>query len=72
MAATRKLIWIEGSRFRGWGCSECHWRFDPSGPPTGNSVDEMMRNFELQRDKAFASHVCAEHRRGQVRKKVDD
>jgi hypothetical protein len=21
----------------------------------------MMRNFELQRDKEFASHVCADH-----------
>jgi hypothetical protein len=60
MAATRKLIWIEESRFRGWGCSECPWRFNPSGSTTGNSFDEMMRNFELQRDKAFTSHVCAE------------
>jgi hypothetical protein len=21
----------------------------------------MMRNFELQRDREFSSHVCAEH-----------
>jgi hypothetical protein len=65
MAATRKLIWIEENRFRGWGCSECPWRFNPSGSPTGNSFDEMIWNFELQRDKAFTSHVCAEQPRGQ-------
>jgi hypothetical protein len=27
----------------------------------GESLDEMMRNFELQRDKEFASHVCGDH-----------
>jgi hypothetical protein len=63
MAATRKLIWIEENRFGGWGCSECPWVFNPSGSPTGNSFDEMVQNVELQRDKAFTSHVCAEHPR---------
>ena len=57
----RKLVWIERQRFRGFGCSECDWRFKPSGGPTGTSFDEMMRNVELQRDKEFASHVCADH-----------
>ena len=47
--------------FRGYGCSACAWVFKPSGAPTGNSFDEMMRNFELQRDKEFTSHVCADH-----------
>ena len=61
MAAIRKLIWIEKGGFRGYGCSTCAWVFNPSGPPTGNSFDEMMRSFELQRDKEFDSHVCAEH-----------
>jgi hypothetical protein len=61
MAARRKLIWIEESHFRGYGCSACAWVFKPSGAPTGNSFDEMMRNFELQRDKEFAFHVCADH-----------
>jgi hypothetical protein len=61
MVAIRKLTWIETSRFRGFGCSACAWVFKPSGALTGNSFDEMMRNFELQRDKEFASHVCAEH-----------
>jgi hypothetical protein len=58
---SRKLIWIEQERFRGFGCSECGWRFKSSGKPTGTTFDEMMRNFELQRDKEFASHVCADH-----------
>jgi hypothetical protein len=61
VAMSRTLVWIEQQRFRGFGCSECGWRFNPSGAPTGTSFDEMMRNFELQRDKEFTSHVCADH-----------
>jgi len=57
----RELIWIEQQRFAGWGCSECAWVFNPSGIPTGNSLDEMKRNYEQRRDKDFAAHVCAEH-----------
>jgi len=60
-AMSRRLVWIEQDRFRGFGCSECGWRFKSSGKPTGTSFDEMMRNFELLRDKEFASHVCANH-----------
>ena len=62
-AMNRKQVWIEQQRFRGFGCSECGWRFRPSGAPTGTSFDEMMRNFELQRDKEFTLHVCADHPR---------
>jgi hypothetical protein len=58
---SRKLVWIEQRQFRGFGCSACGWRFKSAGPPTGTSFDEMMRNFELQRDKEFTSHVCADH-----------
>ncbi len=58
---SRRMIWIEQERFRGFGCSECGWRFKPSGEPTCKSFDEMMRNFELQRDMEFESHVCADH-----------
>ncbi len=58
---TRNVVWVEEERFRGFACSECSWRFDSSAAPTGKSFDEMMRNFELQRDKEFASHVCAGH-----------
>jgi hypothetical protein len=60
-AMSRKLVWIEQPRFRGYGCSECGWRFKTSGMPTGRSFDEMMRNFESQRDKEFTSHACADH-----------
>ena len=58
---SRKLVWIELKVFRGFGCSECGWRFKSSGAPEGKSFNEMMRNFELQRDKEFESHVCADH-----------
>jgi hypothetical protein len=58
---SRELIWIDQERFRGFGCSECGWRFNPSSVATSTSFDEMMRNVELQRDKEFTSHVCADH-----------
>jgi hypothetical protein len=58
---SRTLIWVEQNHFRGFGCSECGWRFKPSSVVTGASFDEMMRNFELQRDREFKSHVCADH-----------
>ena len=61
IVAMRELIWIDKDRFRGWGCSECGWVFNPSGAPTGKSFDQMMRNFELQRDNEFTAHVCPEH-----------
>jgi hypothetical protein len=48
---------------RAFGCSECAWVFNPSDSVTGNSFDEVMRNFELQRDREFSSHVCSDHRR---------
>jgi len=55
----RKLVWIENQTLQGFGCSECNWRFNPSGAPVGKSLDEMKRNYEAQRDKEFAAHVCA-------------
>jgi len=60
-AMTRKLVWIDQQHFRGFGCSECAWVFNPSGAPAGKSFDEMMRNFELQRDREFTLHVCTDH-----------
>jgi rubredoxin len=59
----RELVWIDQSRFRGWGCSECGWVFSPSGPPIGYNLDAMTRNFEAQRNKEFASRLCVEHPR---------
>jgi hypothetical protein len=62
-AMRRKLVWIENERFLGWGCSECAWVFHASGTPIGKSLEDMMKNYELQRDNSFAAHVCAEHPR---------
>jgi hypothetical protein len=59
----RKLVWVDEWRFRGFACSECSWRFDSPAAPTGKAFDEIMRNYELQRDKEFTSHVCADHPR---------
>lgn len=57
----RKLEWVERDNFHGWACSECAWVFNPAGPPHGESLDQMIREFEQQRAKEFASHVCAEN-----------
>jgi hypothetical protein len=59
----KKMIWVKVAHHEGWACSECAWIFNPSGPPVGLSLDEMKRNFERQRDKEFAFHVCAQHTR---------
>jgi hypothetical protein len=63
MAPSRELIWIEEPHFLGWGCSECAWRFKPSGPPVGGSLEEMKGNYLGLRDEESAAHVCAEHPR---------
>jgi len=63
---SRQLVWIDQQRFRGFGCSECGWRFKSSGRPVGTSFDEMMRIFEMQRDKEFTSHVCAGHSKSKL------
>jgi hypothetical protein len=57
----RDLVWLDQPRFRGWGCSHCAWVYNPPGPPIGETFDAMMRNYEVQRDKEFASHVCASY-----------
>jgi hypothetical protein len=58
-SSSRKLVWVEGQRVEGWGCSECAWVFKPSGPAIGISLDEMKRNFQMQLSEEFASHACA-------------
>jgi hypothetical protein len=60
----RKMIWIKTARVEAWACSECAWAFNPSDPPRGRDLDEMKQNYESQRDKEYAAHVCAEHPRG--------
>jgi hypothetical protein len=59
----RQMTYISIERSQTWACSDCAWTFNPSGPPRGNSLEEMKQNYERQRDKEYASHVCAEHPR---------
>ena len=59
----RELVWVDQPRKRGWGCSQCAWIFNPIDSPIGETLDAMMQNFESQRDKEFASHVCSNHSR---------
>jgi len=59
----RQMVWIKTTRIEAWACSECAWTFSPSGPPNGSSLEEMKQNYERQRDKEYASHVCADHPR---------
>ena len=54
----RGLAWIKTQDFQGYGCSECDWKYKPIGKVAGDSLDEMKRRFEAERDKEFASHVC--------------
>jgi rubredoxin len=59
--SARELVGIEGQNVLGWGCSECSWVFNPSGPPVGESLDAMTRNYQAQLSDEFASHDCARH-----------
>jgi len=59
----RKMIYVKSVKNEGWVCDECAWTFNPAGPPLGTSLDEMKRNFERQRNREFATHVCAQHPR---------
>jgi hypothetical protein len=58
----RKLVWIENANFEGFGCSECNWVFKPANAIVTESLDEMKRKYEAERDKEFSAHVCAQHR----------
>ncbi|MGB7846730.1 MAG: hypothetical protein WBL63_14025 [Candidatus Acidiferrum sp.] len=42
----RKLIWIKGETFLGYGCSECNWVFNPSGLLVGETLAEMKTRYE--------------------------
>jgi hypothetical protein len=57
----RKLEWIESQNFQGSGCSECNWKFTPAGAVEGDSLDEMKRKYQAERDKEFAAHVCLKY-----------
>jgi hypothetical protein len=57
----RRLEWIKSPNFHGFGCSECNWRLEPSGGLFGDSLDEMKRKYQAERDRRFAVHVCVKH-----------
>jgi len=59
-----ELVWVQTKDFMGWSCSECVWKFKPSGIPAGNTLAEIKLNFERERDKEFESHACAKHPKG--------
>ena len=60
-AVQPEMVWVERGSFVGWACSQCAWEFTPSKIPTGNTIAEIKQNYERERDKEFASHVCAKH-----------
>jgi hypothetical protein len=68
----RTLIRIKQPRFHGFGCSECAWGFNPSGPPEGNSLQEMKEYYQRRRDEEFAIHDCAEHPRAKKVKSLNN
>jgi len=53
----RRVIWIEKQNFQGFACSGCDWRFEPSGMPEGNSLEEMERHFKEQLAKEFRKRI---------------
>jgi hypothetical protein len=63
LAQQREMVWVEQERFCGWACSVCAWVFNRLGPLVGNSIEEMKQRYAMERDKEFASHVCAAHPR---------
>jgi hypothetical protein len=59
----RTLVWIQSQNFQGFGCSRCNWVFEASGGLVDESLEKMKQNYEVQRDKEFAAHVCEKHPR---------
>jgi hypothetical protein len=57
MAAIRREYWIYRPLIA------LSWVFNSSGAPTGKSLNESMRNFDLQRDTDFTLHVFGDHPR---------
>jgi len=58
-------VWLNNGGFRGFGCSSVAGdSYRLLHPP--ESYDEMMRNYELRRDKEFASHICATTQRQKI------
>ena len=58
----RGLAWIKSETFQGYGCSECDWKYKPSGALAGDSLDEMKKKYEAERNKEFTAHVCVKRK----------
>jgi len=54
----RTLEWTRSKNFEGFGCSQCHWKFNPLGVLAGDSLEGMKRTYEAQHNKEFATHTC--------------
>jgi hypothetical protein len=68
----RSLERIKRQDFQGFGCSDCNWKFNPSSELSGDSLDEMKRRYEAERDKEFAAHTCIDQKRptNQITKQI--
>jgi hypothetical protein len=60
-ATPPEMVWVQRERFMGWACSQCAWKFNPSGIPAGKTLSEIKQKYERERDKEFESHVCAKY-----------
>ena len=59
--ARPEMVWVQRERFTGWACAGCAWEFHLSDIPAANTLAEIKQQYERQRDKEFASHLCAQH-----------
>ena len=62
----REMVWVERERFRGWACSECTWKCNPSSVP-GRQLDRG-NEAELRLGSATGSlhHICAMRTEGRT------
>jgi hypothetical protein len=65
-SSSRKLVWVEGQKESGWGCSNCAWVFHLSNLPSSNSLDQLTARAQRQLEDDFDSHDCAAHPRSEA------
>jgi len=51
----KRLIWVEGDEFTGWGCSHCTWGI--TAPHLESTVAALAFNRLAQ--ETFEKHTCA-------------
>jgi hypothetical protein len=59
----RRMVLARSLLTESWGCSDCAWVFKATGPPEGNSIEEMKENYQKHRDQDFRIHICAKYPR---------